>query len=211
MLPDKEQGKGGILRPPRSMNGHLNISDIHKESTRRSKGKFSTSTVKFDNITVREYSITIGDNPSCSGGAPMSIDWRYSEEAPLALDDFERTRSTKRRSKEDLHIPLDKRHEILNMCNCPFTKIVKASLEVSKIQESRARSRRRYMRQQAVRKTIGKFFRFSRQSKCDHDIDRINAEFFALYKSTDDDPTATDEASLFNEKEGAFAIVPVSD
>lgn len=211
MFPDKEKGKGGILRTPRSTDGLLKISDIHKESTRRSKGKFSTSSVKFDKITVREYNVTIGDNPSCIGGAPMSIDWRYSEEATLEVDDFERTRSSKRRSKEDLYIPLDKRHEILSMSNCPFTKIVMASLEASKIQESRARARRRYRRQQAVRQTIGNLFRFTRKSKYDHDIDRINAEFFALYKSTDEDPTVTDEASLFNEKEGAFAIVPLSD
>jgi len=31
----------------------------------------TSSSVKFDQIVIREYDLVVGDNPSCSGGAPV--------------------------------------------------------------------------------------------------------------------------------------------
>ncbi len=33
--------------------------------------KGQTSTVRFSEVHIREYAVTIGDNPSCSSGAPI--------------------------------------------------------------------------------------------------------------------------------------------
>ena len=48
-----------------------------------------SSTVSFNSVEVREYSQTIGDNPSCVSGPAISLDWDYSEGGSYSVDDFE--------------------------------------------------------------------------------------------------------------------------
>ena len=45
--------------------------------------------VKFESIQVRNYNITLGDNPSCAFGPPISLDWDYDEKDPIPLDLYE--------------------------------------------------------------------------------------------------------------------------
>ena len=54
-----------------------NISNNHKPSTRH---------VHFGTVHIRAYSRTIGDNPFCSKGAPIALDWDYVQLEPLAVD-----------------------------------------------------------------------------------------------------------------------------
>lgn len=60
----KQTPRSSILR---KSSGELSAS------SRRSFASTSThtSSVSFDHVTVREYEVTIGDNPSCSSGAPI--------------------------------------------------------------------------------------------------------------------------------------------
>ena len=64
----------GILRKVH-MNVMTDNHDHYKSESDASSGskastKSSTS-VSFESITIREYAVTIGDNPSCSSGAPI--------------------------------------------------------------------------------------------------------------------------------------------
>jgi hypothetical protein len=64
----------GILRNV-NMNVMTDNHDHYKSESDASSGskastKSSTS-VSFESITIREYAVTIGDNPSCSSGAPI--------------------------------------------------------------------------------------------------------------------------------------------
>lgn len=44
--------------------------------------------VSFSNLSIREYNVEIGDNPSCSYGVPISLGWDYEEHhESLALSD----------------------------------------------------------------------------------------------------------------------------
>jgi hypothetical protein len=45
--------------------------------------------VSFDKVILREHRITMGDNPSCSYGTPISLDWDYIDFQVLTLDDYE--------------------------------------------------------------------------------------------------------------------------
>lgn len=62
------------------------------------------------------FSATIlikGDNPSCSGGAPIGLSWEYNPEIEaLPLEDYEDTRGPRRTSKQ-MAMPRSVREEIL--------------------------------------------------------------------------------------------------
>ena len=63
---------------------HSCLSSSQNGSMRR-----VSSTVSFQSVEVRNYSQTIGDNPSCMSGPAVSLDWDYSEEASYSVDEFE--------------------------------------------------------------------------------------------------------------------------
>jgi hypothetical protein len=47
-----------------------------------------TRNVSFSHLQVREYEVTLGDNPSVSSGVPLSLGWRYNPNERISkLDD----------------------------------------------------------------------------------------------------------------------------
>lgn len=50
------------------------------------------SKIRFSDVEIREYQRVIGDNPSCSGGPPISIGWKYNILGKVSVRDFEMTR-----------------------------------------------------------------------------------------------------------------------
>ena len=59
---------------------NLNLSVIKKPAKE----------VTFSNIKVRTYPICVGDNPACSDGVPLAIDWQYLKEYNFTVDYYER-------------------------------------------------------------------------------------------------------------------------
>lgn len=70
--------------------------------------------VCFHNIHVRDYDQTIGDNPSCSYGTPVSLDWNYQENEALNIDVYEGNR-LRRRSLRDMHLNYYQRKHLLSL------------------------------------------------------------------------------------------------
>ncbi|KAG7373362.1 hypothetical protein IV203_034086 [Nitzschia inconspicua] len=64
-----------------------------------SKGSTSKNRVVFDKIAIREHRITMGDNPSCSYGTPISLDWDYIDFEELTLEDYEMHKITSGRGR----------------------------------------------------------------------------------------------------------------
>ena len=52
--------------------------------------------VAFVSVHIREYSQTVGDNPSVSYGPPISLDWSYEEFEPISIDQYEDKRGRRR-------------------------------------------------------------------------------------------------------------------
>jgi hypothetical protein len=46
-------------------------------------------TVSFSCLEIRSYDLTIGDNPSCQVGPPISLDWTYQQQVQMPLQRYE--------------------------------------------------------------------------------------------------------------------------
>jgi hypothetical protein len=58
------------------------------------------NTVRFTTVTIREYPMTVGDNPSTTRGVPLTVEWDHDREYMLQVDDFERVRPARRNIAE---------------------------------------------------------------------------------------------------------------
>jgi hypothetical protein len=56
--------------------------------------------VVFHEVLIRNYSQTIGDNPSVSYGPPISLDWDYEEVEPISLEEYEKSRGPRRNTRQ---------------------------------------------------------------------------------------------------------------
>ena len=87
-----------------------------------------TRSVSFGKITIREYDVTVGDNPACSVGVPISLGWKYNPHHEIyPVEVYEKYRSGQRCDDSDeLKLHEFVRLRILNEWNVPKSKIKKA-------------------------------------------------------------------------------------
>jgi len=107
-------------------------------STGRSGQKRGSIGVTFQAVKIREYNRTIGDNPSCMVGVPISLDWSHSNESKFPLDDYEKLKGMKR-SKSMMRIPSKIRESLLKG-NLGYSdeELAHAKKEINKIKRSRS-------------------------------------------------------------------------
>jgi len=89
-------------------------------------GNNSSKEVKWHEVIIKEYAYTVGDNPSVSGGAPLSIVWESNHTETIALNEFEVLRKDDRRLFHELKIPKDVRFERLKDAGLSTIEIAKA-------------------------------------------------------------------------------------
>ncbi len=101
--------------------------------------KRTDSNVSFHSVNIREYDRTIGDNPSCSYGIPIGLDWSHSSEISVNLDDYEKAKSYNNGKKIVPRISAVKRESLLKM-NLGYTdeEIKKHLKDTKRIQRSRS-------------------------------------------------------------------------
>ncbi|KAL3933965.1 MAG: hypothetical protein SGBAC_010176 [Bacillariaceae sp.] len=75
-------------------------------------GRPSNKGITFGTIGIREYARTLGDNPSCSSGPPVSISWEYKALKDTTVESFEESRPS-RRSQMEMVLPRKLRSEML--------------------------------------------------------------------------------------------------
>ncbi|CAB9522580.1 affinity nitrate transporter 2 [Seminavis robusta] len=64
----------------RQLAPHPPSSDQRTVSSNRTPTRTRKRRVRFSHVGIRNYKTTIGDNPCCSYGPPLSLDWEYCEE-----------------------------------------------------------------------------------------------------------------------------------
>lgn len=88
----------------------------------------SDNRVRFSNVHIREYPICIGDNPSSTGGPPISIGWEFDSEKELSIDENEQKR---KRNMNELALSELKRMVRLHKCGYHSSEIHKATVDVN--------------------------------------------------------------------------------
>ena len=54
------------------------------------------SSLRFADVEIREYEVTVSDNPGVKSGVALELGWRYNVLEPIQIDEFEGKRSTER-------------------------------------------------------------------------------------------------------------------
>lgn len=89
--------------------------------------------LQFGTIEIREYKLILGDNPQCSEGVALTLDWNYriDEDIPKTVDDYEYYRLPRRKLK-DLIMPAEDREEILLRQGVTYDELNKAAEDLDK-------------------------------------------------------------------------------
>merc|ERR1712165_10913 len=83
--------------------------------------------IKFDKVTVREYELTTGDNPSCSSGVPISLSWKYNPvHEEFAIDEYEKNHASR---GNPIQLSADDRYKMLTMQGVQIPEIIEAQKE----------------------------------------------------------------------------------
>mmetsp|Transcript_15697 Transcript_15697/g.26596 ORF Transcript_15697/g.26596 Transcript_15697/m.26596 type:complete len:140 (-) Transcript_15697:47-466(-) len=110
--------------------------------------------VTFQSLHIREYSQILGDHPCCENGPPIALGWDHKPERSIAIDEYEASRATTRKPKNELKLSFDDRRQILaNYSDC----------DVRRVQRRLHRERRD--RRACCRQTQKAFFQHTPQHK----------------------------------------------
>lgn len=79
---------------------HLQQDNVTKHTRRAS------STVSFLSVEIREYDQTLGNNPSCTNGPPIALDYNCKNEIPqICLEQYEKDKDKQKRGRKYRHTP----------------------------------------------------------------------------------------------------------
>mmetsp|Transcript_1519 Transcript_1519/g.1936 ORF Transcript_1519/g.1936 Transcript_1519/m.1936 type:complete len:211 (-) Transcript_1519:91-723(-) len=87
---------------------------MNEQNHTNERPRLSKCLVGFNQIEIRMYDRVLGDNPSVSYGAPLSIGWEYGPDViEISVEDYEKIRLGERRTKSELELSADARKNIL--------------------------------------------------------------------------------------------------
>ncbi|KAL3908844.1 MAG: hypothetical protein SGILL_008326 [Bacillariaceae sp.] len=111
-------------------------SSAASNSHSRSSLSSSAKNVRFDQVEIREYHRTVGDNPSVSVGPPVGIDWNYYEAVKSSLEEYESFRGP-RREQLELILTRNERDHLLVEWGVPTHRIAAGTRSALKAKNQR--------------------------------------------------------------------------
>mmetsp|Transcript_9947 Transcript_9947/g.21030 ORF Transcript_9947/g.21030 Transcript_9947/m.21030 type:complete len:177 (-) Transcript_9947:71-601(-) len=114
-------------------------SSNHKSPAPPKPTKQQQKCVGFKVAEIREYFQCVGDNPSCSSGPPISLDWKYRRQSRrLSIDDYEAGRLKRRHN--NFEISEQVRIDRLLQLGYPIQDLLQADIQKTKDQLLRQRT-----------------------------------------------------------------------
>jgi len=95
--------------------------------------------VLFDTIHIREYQVTIGDNPSCKDGPPITLHGNFHNSYVVGLEDYEKSRK-ERKCRRDMFIDSEVRMDLIQKNGCTKKEIYARMTAVRRAQNQRQRT-----------------------------------------------------------------------
>jgi hypothetical protein len=136
-------------------------TNLTKSSGTDGKMKRVTS---FSTLEIREYNVTIGDNPGGRQGPPLSLDWNYCEDRTLKIDidRYEQMRAP-RRKKHEMYMPGNIRMwTLMKYLGYSLREIEDASKAADLIRKKRAKSIK-YQNIYDLQYRVGKLLKIGRR------------------------------------------------
>lgn len=115
------------------------ISSIGKGLAKncKSEGNLVQRTVSFSSLSIREYPPALSDNPSCSYGPPVQLDWDHEAEQTHHIDHYEQSRMPRRESHELLLSYYDRRYLLLKKAGYSKREVRETMKEVERVKRER--------------------------------------------------------------------------
>jgi len=122
---------------PQDLEVKIRTSDVQPITIKR-----SGSMVSFNSVDVRDYDVTLGDNPSVGCGPAIALDWSYHERPRISVDEYETSfRDQSRLHKEPKRLAPGQREKLLkNGLGFTDEQLKEAEKETKKIQRERGMS-----------------------------------------------------------------------
>uniref|UniRef100_A0A7S4VQH3 Uncharacterized protein n=1 Tax=Ditylum brightwellii TaxID=49249 RepID=A0A7S4VQH3_9STRA len=93
--------------------------------------------ISFSKLEIREYAITLGDNPCVRRGPPVSLDWKYSDRGSMCLEEYESTR-VPRRSRNKLVLSYGARQlRLIKEAGFTMNDLKEATKDVQRMKQKR--------------------------------------------------------------------------
>ena len=141
ILPQRQQqdGTASPLRPPKSSLKKTTHSSLPHSSTDNNNNTISHNdtpkkSVSFSHVQIREYAITLGDNPCCSNGPPVSLGWDYSDAGIASVQVHP---CPKRRTLPELLLSYAERRALLLRAGYTQFQLQQAMEEVQTVRQER--------------------------------------------------------------------------
>jgi hypothetical protein len=94
--------------------------------------------VSFSSVDIRKYAITMGDNPACRYGVPLSLGWDFQDVPSEAVGKYERRRTgVRRKYLYQLALSARQRGQALKRCGFEDSDLKKAQKKIAKVQRQR--------------------------------------------------------------------------
>ena len=105
--------------------------------------KLAEKQVRFHQVEIIELPLLLGDNPSVSAGAPLTVDWVPQGRFDLTVDRYETLHRRRRYSKHDMILSEYDRHELLLRQGYSEQEIRQASEQIASEKKIRTIDRQR--------------------------------------------------------------------
>mmetsp|Transcript_4715 Transcript_4715/g.5248 ORF Transcript_4715/g.5248 Transcript_4715/m.5248 type:complete len:249 (+) Transcript_4715:3-749(+) len=120
-------------------NTRIQITGETTENT-NNQSKRRKARIQFANIEVRQYNRILGDNPACSYGPPIQLDWTHDNQQTqptISIDEYESNR-LRRRTRRQLSMSTTTRRNMMYFhFGYNHAEIDKAADSIKKIQKHR--------------------------------------------------------------------------
>ena len=120
--------------------------------------------VKFDKVSFREYPICLGNNPSVSRGAPLTIDWEPMTHVDFDLVEFHDCKMPAR-GQAEMFLPKEERHRLVKSAGHSRKEIMKMvkDVNVSRLNRKKTIANLKYFRVQmkleSFKRKLSKIFK----------------------------------------------------